>query len=164
MGNATEETSVKIAARPLILPFSCLRSVVKYKNRSCFTILQGQAMGKLLLILFSPPTQLQNTVTVCELSKAAVKMGHKVTVFCDADATYNLLASQIFQDKTTAASRIADLIKRGVRVLACRESARLRGIDTKKDLIQGVVESSLGGLADLMGKHDRIAAFGSSDR
>lgn len=87
-------------------------------------------------------------------------MGHEVTVFCDADATYNLLASQIFRDKTTAAGRIADLIKLGVRVLVCRESARLRGIDTKKDLIQGVVESSLGGLADLMGKHDRMAAFG----
>ena len=113
-------------------------------------------MGKLLLILFSPPTQSQNTVTVCELSKAAVEMGHEVTVFFDADATRNLVANQ------TAANRIADLIKRGVGVLVCRESARLRGIDTKKDLIKGVVESSLGGLADLMGKHDRIAAFGST--
>jgi sulfur relay (sulfurtransferase) complex TusBCD TusD component (DsrE family) len=120
-------------------------------------------MGKLLLILFSPPTQLQNTVTVCELSKAAVETGHEVTVFFDADATYNLVASHTVPSKTTAASRIADLIKRGVSVLVCRESARLRGIDTKKDLIKGVVESSLGGLADLMGKHDRIAAFGSSN-
>jgi sulfur relay (sulfurtransferase) complex TusBCD TusD component (DsrE family) len=120
-------------------------------------------MGKLLLILFSPPTQLQNTVIVYELSKAAVEMRHEVTVFFDADATHNLVASQAVPSRTTAASRIADLIKRGVRVLACRESARLRGIDTKKDLIHGVVESSLGELSDLMGKHDRIVAFGSSD-
>jgi len=121
-------------------------------------------MGKLLLILFSPPTQLQNIVTVCELSIAAVEMGHEVTVFFDVDATQNLVASQTVPSKTTPASRIADLIKRGVRVLVCRESARLRGIDTKKDLIHGAVESSLGELADLMGRHDRIVAFGSGDR
>jgi sulfur relay (sulfurtransferase) complex TusBCD TusD component (DsrE family) len=121
-------------------------------------------MGKLLLILFSPPAQSQNTDTIYELAKTAVEMGHKVTIFCDTDATYNLLAKQILPDKITAAGKMADLIKHGVQVLACRESARLRGIDTKKDFIQGVVESSLGGLAELMEQHDRIVAFGSGDK
>ena len=121
-------------------------------------------MVKLLIILFSPPTETQNTDTVWELSKAAVKVNHEVTIFCDADATYNLLASQILPNKITPASRIAELIEMGVQVLACRESARMRGIDTKKDFIQGVVGSSLGGLAELMEQHDRIVAFGSGDR
>ena len=85
-------------------------------------------------------------------------MGHEVTIFFDADATHNLVANQ------TVANRIAGLIKQGVRVLVCRESARSRGINTEKDLIEGVVESSLGGLTDLMGKHDRIIAFGASTR
>ena len=117
-------------------------------------------MAKLLIILFSPPTETRNIHTVWELSKASVKVNHAVTVFCDADATYDLLVSQILPGKITPASRIAELIEIGVQVLACRESARMRGIDTKKDFIQGVVESSLGGLAELMEQHDRIVAFG----
>ena len=47
------------------------------------------------------------------------------------------------------------------RVLACQESARLRGIDLKKNLVRGVVKSSLGQLAiELAEKHDRVVAFG----
>jgi len=121
-------------------------------------------MGKLLLILFSPPAQSQNTDTIYELAKAAVESGHQVTIFCDADATYGLLAKQILPDNINAAGKMADLIELGVQVLICRESARLRGIDAKEDFIQGVVESSLGGLAELMEQHDRIVAFGSGDK
>jgi len=117
-------------------------------------------MGKLLIILFSPPLQSQNTDTVYELAKAALEIGHEVTVFCDIDATYNLMASQVLPDQTTPASKVAQLIKAGVHVLACRESARLRGIDVQKNLIKGVVESSLGRLAELMEEADRIVAFG----
>jgi len=117
-------------------------------------------MAKLLIILFSPPMQSQNTDTVYELAKAALEMGHEVTVFCDIDATYNLMASQILPDQTTPASKVAQLVKKGVHVLVCRESARLRGIDVQKNLIKGVDESSLGKLTELMEEHDRIVAFG----
>jgi sulfur relay (sulfurtransferase) complex TusBCD TusD component (DsrE family) len=117
-------------------------------------------MGKLLIILFSPPWQLENTDTVYEFAKAAIEEGHGVTVFCDADATYNLMASQIVPDQTTPASKMAQLIKMGVKALVCGESARLRGIDLQNNLIKGVVRSSLGKLAELMEQHDRIFAFG----
>jgi len=117
-------------------------------------------MGKLLIILFSPPWQSENTDTVYEFSKAALEEGHDVTVFCDIDAAYNLMASQILPNQTTPTGKMAQLIKAGVHVLVCRESARLRGIDTQKNLIEGVVESSLGRLAELMEKNDRIVAFG----
>jgi len=103
--------------------------------------------------------QSQNTETVYELAKAALEMGQEVTVFCDIDAIYNLLASQVLPNQTTPASKMAKLIEKGVGVLACRESARLRGIDVKTDFIEGVVESSLGKLAELMEEHDRIIAF-----
>lgn len=117
-------------------------------------------MTKLLVILFSSPWQSENTETVYEFAKAALEEGHEVTIFCDIDATYNLVASQILPDQTTPAGKMAQLIKNGVNVLACRESARLRGINVKSDFIEGVVESSLGRLAELMEKHDRIVAFG----
>ena len=117
-------------------------------------------MGKLLIVLFSPPMQVQTTDTVFEFAKAAVEEGHEVTVFCDKDAVYNLVASQVLPNQRTPASKIVELIGRGVHVLACRESARLRGVDTKKMLIPGVVESSLGKLAELMDESDRVVAFG----
>ena len=121
-------------------------------------------MGKLLLILLSPGAQSQNVNNVYELARAAVESGHKVTVFCDADANYSLVAKQIDPDKIAATDRIAYLIEHGVAVLACRESALLRGIDTMKDFVKGVVDSSLGRLAELMEQHDRIVTLGSSGK
>lgn len=117
-------------------------------------------MGKLLIILFTPPAQFQNIDTVHELAKATVEKGHEVTVFCDIEATHNLSARQILPGQTTPASKMAELIKTGVHVLLCRESARIRGINTKEDLIEGAVESSLGHLTELMEQHDRVVAFG----
>jgi len=117
-------------------------------------------LGKLLIILFSPPWQSENTDTVYEFARAAMEEGHEVAVFCDIDATYNLMASQLLPDQTTPAGKMAKLIEMGVQVLACGESARLRGIDLQNNLIKGAVRSSLGRLAELMEEHDRILAFG----
>ena len=103
--------------------------------------------------------QFQNTETVYEFAKAAVEEGHEVTVFCDVDAVYNLMASQILPDQKTPAKKLAGLITKGVHFLACMESARLRGIDSKRALIKGVIESSLGELALLMDQSDRVIAF-----
>lgn len=117
-------------------------------------------MGKLLIILFSPPIQSQNTDTVFELAKAAVEIGHEVTIFCDIDAVYNLLAKQNLPNESTPASKLAQLIKEDVQILACQESARLRGLDVKSEFLKGVVASSLGRLAELIAEADRVLAFG----
>jgi sulfur relay (sulfurtransferase) complex TusBCD TusD component (DsrE family) len=117
-------------------------------------------MGKLLLILFTPPWQSENTDTLYEFAKAAVDEGHEVTVFCDIDATYNLMTSQVLPNQATPPSKMAQLIEMGVQVLACQESARLRGIDLQTNLVKGAVRSSLGKLAELTEEHDRIVAFG----
>jgi len=118
-------------------------------------------VGKLLIILFTPPWQSENTDTAYELAKAALEEDHEVTVFCDIDATYNLMASQMPPNQTTPAGKMAQLIEKGVRILACQESARLRGIDVEKNLLKGAVKSSLGTLAfELAEKHDRVIGFG----
>ena len=116
-------------------------------------------MGKLLIALFSSPMQYQNTVTVYEFAKAAVEKKHKVSIFCDADAVYNLMADQIPLDQVTPAKRFAELIDMGVRVLVCQQSARSRGVDVEKELIKGLVKSSLGELAQLMEESDRVVSF-----
>ena len=122
--------------------------------------IKGSNMCKLLIILFSPPWQSENTGTVYEFAKAAIEEGHEVTVFCDGDATYNLMASQILPDQTTPVSKMAQLIKMSVKALICGESARLRGLDLQTNLVKGTVRSSLGKLSELMEQHDRIVAFG----
>lgn len=115
-------------------------------------------MGKLLIILFSSPMQFQNTDTVFKFAEAAVKLGHKVTIFCDVDAVYNLVASQILPEEETPAAKMAQLVAKGAQVLACIESVRLRGV-TKEKLIPGVKESSLARLAELMENSDRVVTF-----
>ena len=112
-------------------------------------------MAKLLIILFSPPLQSENTNAACMLANAALEEGHEVTIFFDVEGTYNLMRSQNVQ-----ATKIAELIKKGVKVLLCRESARIRGIYTGGGLIEGVTESSLGKLAELLEEQDRVIAFG----
>lgn len=116
-------------------------------------------MGKLLIILFSSPLQYQNTDTVYEFAKAAVEGGHEVSVFCDVDAVYNLVASQILPDQMTPAKKLVKLIEKGVRVFVCQQSARLRGIDVEKELIKRVIKSSLGELAQLIEESDRVVSF-----
>jgi sulfur relay (sulfurtransferase) complex TusBCD TusD component (DsrE family) len=121
---------------------------------------RGMCMGRLLIILFSPPWQSENTDTVYEFARAALEEGHEVTVFCDVDALYNLMINQILPDMMTPGGKMAKLIESGVQIHACGESARLRGIDPQTNLIKGTIRSSLGRLAELMEKHDRIVAFG----
>ena len=116
-------------------------------------------MGKLLIILFSSPLQYQNTNTVYKFAKTAVEGGHEVSVFCDADAVYNLVASQILSGQMTPAKKFVQLIEKGVRVLVCQQSARLRGIDVEKELIKKVIKSSLGELAQLIEESDRVVSF-----
>jgi len=116
-------------------------------------------LGKLLIILFSSPLQYQSTDTVYEFAKAAVEGGHEVSVFCDADAVYNLVVSQILPDQMTPTKKLAKLIEKGVHVLVCQQSARLRGINVEKGLIKGVVKSSLGELAQLLEESDRVVSF-----
>jgi sulfur relay (sulfurtransferase) complex TusBCD TusD component (DsrE family) len=115
-------------------------------------------MGKLLIVLFSSPMQFQSADTAFNFAEAAVKLGHEVTIFCDTDAVYNLKASQVLPDEKTPAVRVAQLLEKGVQVLACMESARLRGI-AKKELIKGVKASSLAGLVELMEESDRVVTF-----
>jgi sulfur relay (sulfurtransferase) complex TusBCD TusD component (DsrE family) len=117
-------------------------------------------LGKLLIILFTPPWQSENTNTVYEFAKAALEERHEVTVFCDIDATYSLMASQILPNQMTPAGKIARLIEMGVQVSICDGSARLRGIDLQSNLIKGAARSSLGKLVELMETHDRVVAFG----
>lgn len=115
-------------------------------------------MGKLLIVLFSSPMQFENSATALNLAEAAVRLGHKVTIFCDIDGVYNLKASQVLSERETPAAKIARLMEKDVKVVACMESARLRGID-KEELINGVEHGSLARFAELLEEADKVVAF-----
>jgi sulfur relay (sulfurtransferase) complex TusBCD TusD component (DsrE family) len=115
-------------------------------------------MGKLLIVLFSSPMQFENSGTALNFAEAAVKLGHKVTIFCDIDGVYNLKAGQPPSNEETPAAKITHLMERGVEVVACMESARLRGMG-KEELIHGVKHGSLAMFAELLEESDRTVAF-----
>ncbi len=117
-------------------------------------------MSKLLIVLFTAPWQSENTDTVYHLAKAAIEEGHKVTIFFDVEAVYNLIAGQATTDHETPVGKMVKLMEMGVEIQACSEGARIRGLDPQKSLAKGVVQSSLGRCAELMESHDRIVAFG----
>jgi len=115
-------------------------------------------MGKLLIVLFSSPLQFENSDTAMNFAEAAVELGHEVTIFCDIDGVYNLKAGQPLSSEETPASKITRLLEKGVEVVACMESARLRGIG-KEELIHGVKHGSLAKFAELLEESDRVVTF-----
>ena len=115
-------------------------------------------MGKLLIILFSSPLEDQNIDTIYKFAKAAIEE-HEVSIFCDLDAVYNLMASQTLPNQRTSPGKLAELIEKGVQVLICQESARRRGLDVEKGLLKGTMKSSLSELSQLVEESDRVVSF-----
>jgi len=87
------------------------------------------------------------------LASAAVGRGHEVTVFFHVGGIGLLVAPR-------ASDRLASLVPLGVRLLACRTSARERGVDSEDGLVEGAVMSSLGELVDLLDRCDRALFLG----
>ena len=91
--------------------------------------------------------------TACGLASAAVERGHEVTVFFHMGGVSLLQASR-------AADRLAHVITLGVRLLACRTSAKERGMESEDDLMEGSVISSLSELVEMLDRFDRILFLG----
>jgi len=89
--------------------------------------------------------------TIVNLTSASLNKGHRVTVFFDAEATRLLEKKRI--------GKFSGLIYQGVRLLACRTSARELGL-TPRDIVEGAEMSSMGELVDLIEASDRILFLG----
>lgn len=89
--------------------------------------------------------------TIVNLTSASLDKGHRVTVFFDAEATRLLEKKRI--------GEFSGLISQGVRLLACRTSARELGL-TPRDIVEGAEMSSMGELVDLIEASDRILFLG----
>lgn len=89
--------------------------------------------------------------TIVNLTSASLDKGHRVTVFFDAEATRLLEKKRI--------GEFSSLISQGVRLLACRTSARELGL-TPRDIVEGAEMSSMGELVDLIETSDRTLFLG----
>jgi len=87
------------------------------------------------------------------LAATAVDRNHKVTIFFHMRAVGLLKASQ-------AADHFTLLIQSGVRLLACRTSAKECGIESEADMIEGAEMSSLGELVEMLDRCDRALFLG----
>jgi predicted peroxiredoxin len=79
------------------------------------------------------------------ISSASVSRGHSVTIFLTGDGVNHLRDGE----------RLAEFSSMGVRLLACRTSARDRGVALDRELPKGVEMSSLTALIELMESSDR---------
>jgi len=107
-----------------------------------------------LLILLVASSDKKSTLDAAYgLASAAAYRGHEVTIFFHMGGISLLKASR-------EANRLAPLISSGVRLLACRTSAKELGIESECDLIEGAEMSSLGELVDLLDRCDRALFLG----
>ncbi len=105
-------------------------------------------------ILLVASSDLPSTLDeACGLATVAVDRGHQLTVFFHMGAVGLLKASQ-------AADHFALLIQSGVRLLACRTSAKECGIESEADMIEGAEMSSLSELVEMLDSCDRTLFLG----
>lgn len=107
-------------------------------------------MHILLVASSDTPSTLE---TACGLAATAIERGHEVSVFFHMDAVCLLEASR-------AADRLASLALSGVRLLACRTSAKERGVESEGDMMEGAEMSSLGELVEMLDSCDRTLFLG----
>lgn len=103
--------------------------------------------GKLLIFLCDSPFQNESVDHAIELSKAALRKGHKVSIFLMMDGVYNPQTSQNGEpfNMSSVSERLAGLVQLGAEISACRVCMELRGIQ-QENLPEGV---DIGGIFDL---------------
>ena len=104
----------------------------------------------LLVASSEAPSTLESAIGLADI---AVRRGHEVAVFFHMGGVHLLKAPQ-------ASNRLAALASQGARLLACRTSAKERGIESEDELADGAEMSSLSQLIELLDRCDRALFLG----
>ena len=101
----------------------------------------------LLILLCDSPFQHESVDHATELSKAARRRGHDVSIYLMMDGVYNPLTSQSGEpfNIRSVSERLAELIEEGVKISTCRVCMEIRGI--QEDAMPDGVD--VGGIFDL---------------
>ncbi|MCL7410519.1 MAG: DsrE family protein [Methanosarcinaceae archaeon] len=98
---------------------------------------------KLGILLTTSPEH-ENTNTVIEISKSAIKQGISVSIFLMADGTHN----SVFEP-------FQNLIEHGVEIILCAHNAAKR----KVEVVENIVYGSQYDLATIIKESDRFISF-----
>jgi len=119
-------------------------------------------MGTLSILLTTGPYTSQNTDTVIEVTKAAVRRGHEVMgiyLFMDGVLNTNKDIDSLSDEERNIARLLEELTAMGVRIFSCPVCCSYRGIKDEKLLIEGATFDGLGGLSELVLDSDRFIVF-----
>ncbi len=108
-------------------------------------------MSNYVFIESRDPFESRDTQFVVETAAALKRRGHNVTIFL---AQNGVLAAR----KKARGSRLTELAKTGVRLLADDFSLRERGIGAA-ELSDGIQEASIDGLVDLIAQENTKAIW-----
>ena len=119
-------------------------------------------MGILSILLTTGPYTSQNTDTVIEIAKAAVKKGHEVMgiyLFMDGVLNTNKDIDSLSDEERNIARLLEELTAMGIKIFSCPVCCSYRGIKDEKLLIEGATFDGLGGLSELVLDSDRFLVF-----
>ena len=117
-------------------------------------------MGKILLIIGDTPFQSERVTHAIEISKAALRMGHRVSIFLFMDGVYNMIQTQqgeLFKVNSVT-TELASLAKNGARIMCCKLCTEIRGLgDSMKPNF--VEETGVGELNEEYSNSDAVLSF-----
>lgn len=117
-------------------------------------------MAHLGFVLSLGPYQFQNWETVYNLSRAALKKEHRVSIFLYLDGVYNVIKHQTFPDyPVLPKDKFAELKNSGAEILACGLCTNARGLQSGKEFIEGMRVAGLPDFAEILGKVDKLVAL-----
>ena len=114
---------------------------------------RGRSVG--FLLTTSP--EHQNSHTVFRLIAALLAAGHQVSLFLMDDGIYNIVR---IESANSPSAHLEKLMKAGLSVSLCTQSAETRGI-FEADALSGIGWFSQHELSRIVSKSDRFLAFGA---
>jgi tRNA 2-thiouridine synthesizing protein D len=118
-------------------------------------------MGKLALYITSGPYTFQNTDTLYQIVKAAIKKGHEVIgIYAQTDGVYNFNSTIDSRDDRNISKMLEEIADLGVKLYVCPVCASFRGITSEDTLIKGATFDGLGAISELILDCDRFISLG----
>jgi tRNA 2-thiouridine synthesizing protein D len=111
------------------------------------------------IMVTTAPYTFQNVDTAYHIAKAALGKGHDVMIFLYMDGVINLSSNIRSPGERNIAEMLKELADAGVRVEACGECAKFRGL--KRDmLVEGTKLTGISTLAEMINASDRFVTLG----
>lgn len=120
----------------------------------------GVADMKMGIVLTEGPVQTEHWETATKIAKAALEKGHSVEMFLFLDGVYNLIKTQAMPEvEQQPVDSFRDIVDLGGRIVACGVCVATRGLDGRKDFIEGIEVGGLPQLSEIIDSSDRFVSF-----